>query len=90
MVWFHIPTGTPLVAEKHITEFPLEPTGVSLISCVALEELRITVIFPSHLAILSEILPTLPKTATLSRIVLDANAMFTEEDDLEQAESSRG
>ena len=45
-------------------------------------------IFPGHLAILSEILPTLPKTAPLSRIVLDASAIFTEEDDVEKAEWS--
>ena len=59
MVRFHISGDTPVAAEKHITEFSLGPTGVSLISCVALEELRITVTYPSHPAILSEMLPML-------------------------------
>ena len=86
MVWFHISADTPPVAEKHITESPLGPTGVPLISCVALEKLRITVIYPRHLAILAEILPTRPKTITLPRIVLDANAMFSEEFDMDRAE----
>ena len=87
-VWFLISPDTLPVAEKLIAELSLGPTGVSLISCVALEELRITVMFPSHLAVLLEILPTLPKTAPLSRIVHDASAIFTEEDDVEKAEWS--
>ena len=48
--------------------------GASLALCVALEELRITVLYPKHLAtIMDEILPTLPQTTSLSRIVLDAD-----------------
>jgi len=56
----------------------LGPTGASLNSCVALEELHITVFYPGHLVtILGEILPTLSKTACLSRIVLDADGRFS-------------
>jgi hypothetical protein len=53
---------------------------------VALEELRITVISPRHLVtLLGEILPTLPKTGKLSRIVLDANGAFPEEEGTDKA-----
>jgi len=48
---------------------------------VALEALRVTTIYPRHLVtILAEILPTLPKTGNLSRIVLDAGGTLREED----------
>ena len=76
MVWFHIPVDTSLAAEKYIPELSPGPTGASLSSCVALEELRITVIYPRHLTILAEFLPTLPKTTELSRIILDAPGRF--------------
>ena len=62
--------------------------GASLISCVALEEIRITVICPKHLVIiLWEILPTLPKNGHLSRIVLDAdrNSPFSGEVEVDRA-----
>ena len=88
MVWFHLSVDALLAADKYIPEFSLGPTGASLISCVALEELRITVTYPRHLTILAEILPTLPKTTKLSRIVLDASGMFPEEYDMEKAEWS--
>ena len=66
----------------------LGATGTSLTSCVALEEIRITVICPKHLVtILWEILPTLPKNGHLSRIVLDAdgNSPFSEEAEVDMA-----
>ena len=88
MVWFHIPVDTSLAAEKYIPEFSLGPTGASLGSCVALEELRITVAYPRHLTILAEFLPTLPKTTELSRIVLDASGRRPGYD-MEKAEWSR-
>ena len=87
MVWFHISVDALLAAEKYILEFSLGPTGASLVSCVALEELRITVTYPRHLTILAEILPTLPKTTKLSRIILDASGRFPEYD-MEKAEWS--
>jgi len=50
------------------------PTGASLSSCVALEEIYITVFNPNHLVtMLGEVLPTLSKTTCLSRICLDAD-----------------
>ena len=53
---------------------------------MALEELRITVIYPKHLVtVLGDILPTLPKTGKLSRIVLDADGRFPEEGDVDKA-----
>ena len=80
---------TPIVAlsaEKSYTVDLLGPTGASLASCVALEELRITVNRPKHLAtVLGEILPTLPKTGNLLRMVLDANESLSEEEDVEEA-----
>ena len=60
------------------------PTGASLASCAALEVLRITVSHPKHLVtILGEILPTLPKTANLSRIVLDVDGHSPEGGDID-------
>ena len=53
------------------------PTGASLASCVALEELHIAVYNPEHLVtILREILPTLSNTTCLSRIGLSADGDF--------------
>jgi len=53
---------------------------------VALEELRITAIYPNHLVTtLGEILPTLPKTGNLSRIVLDTDGSFPEEEEVDKA-----
>ena len=47
---------------------------------MALEELRIAAYYPRHLiAILTKILPTLPKTGNLSRIVLDVNGSSPED-----------
>lgn len=64
----------------------LGPTGASLASCVALEELRITVIYPKHLiTLLGEILPTLSQTTNLTRIILDADGSFPEEGDVDEA-----
>ena len=64
----------------------MTPTGASLTSCVALEELRITAIHPNHLVtILGEVLPTFPTTGNLSRIVLDADGSFPEEEDVDKA-----
>jgi len=64
----------------------LGPSGASLTSCVALEELRITAIYPRHLVtVLAEILPTLPKTGNLSRIVLDAGRILPEEEGVDKA-----
>lgn len=63
----------------------LGPTGASLASCVALEELRITVLYPKHLVtILGEIFPTLSNTAKLSRIVLDVDWSAPEEEDIDK------
>lgn len=75
MVWFsHLYRQLGRADHKHILADILGPTGASLASCVALEVLRVTTIFPKHLvATLEEILPTLPKTANLSQIVLDAD-----------------
>lgn len=48
---------------------------------MVLEELRITVMYPKHLVtMLGGILPTLPKTGNLLRIVLDAEDSLPEED----------
>jgi len=64
----------------------LGPSGATLASCVALEELRITAIYPRHLVtVLAEILPTLPKTGNLSRIVLDAGGSLSEEEGVDKA-----
>lgn len=58
----------------------MAPTGASLASCVALEELRITAKHPRHLVtILGEILPTLANTTNLTRIVLDADGSSSNE-----------
>ena len=58
---------------------PLWPTGTSLTSSVALEELRIAVHYLKQLVTtLTEILHTLPKTGNLSRIVLDVDGDFQE------------
>jgi len=63
----------------------LGPTGVSLASCVALKELRVTVIYPSHLVTtLGEILATFPRTTNLSRIILDADGRFPEEGNIDK------
>ena len=52
---------------------------------MALEELRITVVYPNHLiTTLGEILPTLPKTGNLSRIVLDADSSFPDEEEVDK------
>lgn len=88
MVWSRISVDAPLAAEKYVPDFSLGPTGASLISCVALEELRVTVAYPRHLIILAELLPTLPKTTRLSRIVLDASGMSPEEYNMGDAEWS--
>ena len=64
----------------------LASSGVSLTSCVALEELRITAIYPRHLVtVLAEILPTLPKAGNLSRIILDADGSHSEEGGVDKA-----
>jgi len=75
-----------LAADNYHPVALLRPTGASLTPCVALEELRITVIYPKHLVTtLGEILPTLPKTTNLSRIVLDADGTFPEEGDMDES-----
>ncbi|KAF9783982.1 hypothetical protein BJ322DRAFT_889284 [Thelephora terrestris] len=62
----------------------LGPTGASLSSCVALEELRVTVIYPSQLVtVLRDVLLTLPNTTNLSRIVLDADGQYPDEEDVD-------
>ena len=59
---------------------PLQPTGASLTSSVALEELHIAVHYLTQLiTTLTEILPTLPKTGNLSRIVLDVTGSFPDD-----------
>jgi len=64
----------------------LGPSGASLTSCVVLEELHITAIYPNHLiTTLGEIFPTLPKTGNLSRIVLDADGSFPEAEEVDKA-----
>ena len=63
----------------------LGPTGVSLTSCVVLEELRVTVLDPKHLVtILGEILPTLANARNLSHIVLDADGRYSGEGDVDE------
>lgn len=65
------------MTEKYDLVVSPGPTGALLTSCVALEELRITALYPGHLVtVLAEILPTLPKTGNLSRVVLDVDDSF--------------
>ena len=73
---FHIFAEGVLASEKyHLGSLAyLRSIGVSLASCGVLEELRIKTIDPLHfVADLEELLPTLPNTTNLSRIVLDAD-----------------
>ncbi|KAF9649495.1 hypothetical protein BDM02DRAFT_3186255 [Thelephora ganbajun] len=83
------PTHPPILCLRlryNLLAVLLGPTGASLTSCIALEELRITVIYPKHLVtILGEILPTLSKTTNLSRIILDADGSFLEGGDVDEA-----
>jgi hypothetical protein len=52
---------------------------------VALEELRITVISPNHLVkVLEETFSTLSNTTNLSRIVLDADGRFSQEEGVDK------
>lgn len=57
---------------------------------MALEEIRITTILPNHLAmILGEILPTLPNTTNLLRIVLDADGRDRQEEGVDSGAWNR-